>query len=133
MPDSGTLAVCGHKLSPVRQSGQGTKGGFLGNWSRNSRSLAKMMGSPALRWDDPGDLANDFARHGMTTSVENGGKVNPRLNILKGSTVEHAADRVSIGDLADIMTRTLPDGGLDRMTSERVEELLAVPALTAHL
>jgi hypothetical protein len=41
--------------------------------------------------------------------------------------------RIGIGALVDIMTRTLPEGGMDRMTSRRIEELLAVAALTAHL
>ncbi|QBI53984.1 hypothetical protein [Streptomonospora litoralis] len=36
-------------------------------------------------------------------------------------------------ELAGIITRTLPEGGIDRMTDERIEEILAVPALTAHL
>jgi hypothetical protein len=38
-----------------------------------------------------------------------------------------------VHDLAQVMTRTLPEAGMDRMTSERIEEVLAVPALTAHL
>ncbi|MFB7630431.1 hypothetical protein ACFC0M_05705 [Streptomyces sp. NPDC056149] len=48
-------------------------------------------------------------------------------------TVKVQADRTEVHDLAQIMTRTLPEAGMDRMTSARVEEVLAVPALTAHI
>ncbi|MDT0304327.1 hypothetical protein [Streptomonospora wellingtoniae] len=39
----------------------------------------------------------------------------------------------TMSQLTEVMTRTLPQGGIDRMTDERIEEILAVPALTAHL
>lgn len=35
-------------------------------------------------------------------------------------------------ELADVMTRTLPQVGMDRMTHPQVEETLACSALTAH-
>lgn len=35
--------------------------------------------------------------------------------------------------LAAVMTRTLPEAGVDRMTDPRMEETLAAPALCAHL
>lgn len=41
---------------------------------------------------------------------------------------EHA-----VHDLTQIMVRTLPEAGMDRMTDQRVEEVLSVPALTAHI
>jgi hypothetical protein len=44
-----------------------------------------------------------------------------------------APTSVGISELADVMTRTLPEDGMDRMTDEHVEEILAVPALTAHI
>jgi hypothetical protein len=50
-----------------------------------------------------------------------------------GSAVDVAAEPVVISELASVMTHTLSDGGMDRMTDRRVEELLAVPALTAHI
>lgn len=53
-----------------------------------------------------------------------------QLNV---AVAESAARPIDIGALVDIMTRTLPEGGMDRMTSRQIEELLAVPALTAHL
>lgn len=56
-----------------------------------------------------------------------------QLDVRRVESVENTAGRIEIGDLADVMTRTLPEDGMDRMTSEQVEELLAVPALTAHL
>ncbi|MFC5253421.1 hypothetical protein [Streptomyces nigrescens] len=48
-------------------------------------------------------------------------------------TIEVQEDHTEAHDLAQIMTRTLPEAGMDRMTSARVEEVLAVPALTAHI
>jgi hypothetical protein len=39
----------------------------------------------------------------------------------------------TVHDLAQIMVRTLPEAGMDRMTDQRVEEVLSVPALTAHI
>lgn len=54
-----------------------------------------------------------------------------RIDVI--ASVDVTAERVEIGELADIITRTLPEGGMDRMTDKRVEELLAAPALTAHL
>jgi hypothetical protein len=53
-----------------------------------------------------------------------------QLNVAVAESVTRPID---IGALVDIMTRTLPEGGIDRMTSRQIEELLAVPALTAHL
>ncbi|MGC4947436.1 hypothetical protein ACLQ2N_14735 [Streptomyces sp. DT224] len=44
-----------------------------------------------------------------------------------------AAERFDIQSLAEVLARTLPQAGLDRMTSEKVEEVLAVTALTAHI
>lgn len=35
-------------------------------------------------------------------------------------------------ELADVMTRTLPQVGMDRMTQPEVEETLACSAITAH-
>ncbi|MEV6823111.1 hypothetical protein AB0M72_30625 [Nocardiopsis dassonvillei] len=35
-------------------------------------------------------------------------------------------------ELAAVMTRTLPQAGMDRMTLPQVEETLACSALTAH-
>ena len=49
---------------------------------------------------------------------------------------EHTAEAVEVlevGELADVLTATLVDRGLDRMTASRVEELLTPVALTAHL
>lgn len=43
------------------------------------------------------------------------------------------AEPPTTSHLTEVMTRTLPQGGIDRMTEERIEEILAVPALTAHL
>lgn len=60
-------------------------------------------------------------------------KLMIQLDVRRVESAENAAGRIEIGDLADVMTRTLPEGGMDRMTSKQVEELLAVPALTAHL
>ncbi|MGH3694897.1 MAG: hypothetical protein ACRDRX_13075 [Pseudonocardiaceae bacterium] len=42
-------------------------------------------------------------------------------------------ERLEVRELAAIVTRTLPGGGLDRMTASRVEEFLTPVALTAHL
>lgn len=39
----------------------------------------------------------------------------------------------TVHDLTQIMVRTLPEAGMDRMTDQRVEEVLSVPALTAHI
>lgn len=50
-----------------------------------------------------------------------------------GGTLEEASDKTTTEQLAHIMVRTLPEGGLDRITPERVEEMLSVPALTAHI
>lgn len=36
-------------------------------------------------------------------------------------------------NLASVMTQTLPEAGMDRMTQHQIEEVLAVSALTAHL
>ncbi|MFC8532750.1 hypothetical protein ACFUJY_02135 [Streptomyces sp. NPDC057249] len=44
-----------------------------------------------------------------------------------------AAERFDIRPLTEVMARTLPQAGLDRMTSEQVEEVMAVTALTAHI
>ncbi|MFB8084849.1 hypothetical protein [Streptomyces sp. NPDC055992] len=44
-----------------------------------------------------------------------------------------ATEPFHIRSLAEVMSRTLPQAGLDRMTSEKVEEVLAVTALTAHI
>lgn len=48
-------------------------------------------------------------------------------------TVKVESEHPDVYDLARIMSRTLPEVGMDRMTSQRVEEVLAVPALTAHI
>lgn len=42
-------------------------------------------------------------------------------------------ERLEIRELGAIVTGTLPGGGLDRMTTSRVEEFLTPVALTAHL
>jgi hypothetical protein len=47
--------------------------------------------------------------------------------------VKIESEHADVHDLAQIMSRTLPEAGMDRMTSQRVEEVLAVPALTAHI
>lgn len=47
--------------------------------------------------------------------------------------VKVESEHPDVHDLARIMSRTLPEVGMDRMTSQRVEEVLAVPALTAHI
>ena len=39
---------------------------------------------------------------------------------------------LNTSDLSRIMTLTLPQVGMDRMTAPRVEETLACSALTAH-
>lgn len=39
---------------------------------------------------------------------------------------------LNLSDLGRIMTLTLPQVGMDRMTPPRVEETLACSALTAH-
>ncbi|WP_185992895.1 hypothetical protein [Streptomyces sp. 130] len=44
-----------------------------------------------------------------------------------------AAECFDIRSLTEVMARTLPQAGLDRMTSEKVEEVMAVAALTAHI
>jgi len=36
-------------------------------------------------------------------------------------------------ELAEIVTRTLPESGIDRMTDQGIEEVIAIPALTAHI
>ncbi|MBV9025445.1 MAG: hypothetical protein JO362_17015 [Streptomycetaceae bacterium] len=36
-------------------------------------------------------------------------------------------------ELRDIVARTLPESGIDRMTDQRIEEVIAIPALTAHI
>lgn len=59
-------------------------------------------------------------------------KLTIQLDV-RTAEITDSAVRMKIDALRDIMTRTLPEGGMDRMTSKRVEELLAVPALTAHL
>ena len=41
--------------------------------------------------------------------------------------------RLEVRELGAIVTGTLPGGGLDRMTTSRVEEFLTPVALTAHL
>ena len=54
----------------------------------------------------------------------------------KAATVEATqggVTQVTAGELAEVMSRTLPEAGMDRMTDRRIEEALAVPALTAHL
>ncbi len=56
-----------------------------------------------------------------------------QLDVCTAEITESTVVRLEIGALVDIVTRTLPEGGMDRMTSKQVEELLAVPALTAHL
>lgn len=56
-----------------------------------------------------------------------------QMGVTAPAPVDVTAERVQIGDLADIMSRTLPECGMDRMTGKQVEELLAVSALTAHL
>ncbi len=38
-----------------------------------------------------------------------------------------------VSDLTEVVDRTFSDDGMDRMTKERVEELVATNALTAHL
>lgn len=43
------------------------------------------------------------------------------------------AERLEIRELAALVIGTLPGGGLDRMTTSRVEEFLTPVALTAHL
>ncbi len=55
------------------------------------------------------------------------------LDVRTETTTETPLKRLEVRDLANIMTRTLPEDGMDRMTSQHVEEILAVPALTAHL
>ncbi|SDH15580.1 hypothetical protein SAMN05421505_1123 [Sinosporangium album] len=47
--------------------------------------------------------------------------------------MEVQAVTTDIAALADVMTRTLASAGMDRMTDQRIEELMAVPALCAHL
>lgn len=37
-----------------------------------------------------------------------------------------------LSELAAVMTRTLPQAGMDRMTLPQVEETLSCSALTAH-
>ncbi|MDS1271820.1 hypothetical protein RIF23_16120 [Lipingzhangella sp. LS1_29] len=44
-----------------------------------------------------------------------------------------SAPSATTAQMTEIITRALPEGGIDRMTDERIEEILAVPALTAHL
>lgn len=43
------------------------------------------------------------------------------------------AQALEVQTLSEVMSRTLPDVGMDRMTAEQIEEVLAVPALTAHI
>lgn len=44
-----------------------------------------------------------------------------------------SVERMAIHELASIVTKTLTDSGLDRMTSRRLEEFMTPVALTAHL
>lgn len=39
----------------------------------------------------------------------------------------------AIGELVAVLTGTLPERGMDRMTSERIEEFMSITALTAHI
>ncbi|MFD5896668.1 MULTISPECIES: hypothetical protein [unclassified Streptomyces] len=55
----------------------------------------------------------------------------PQSTTIESVKVE--SDRTEVHNLAQIMSRTLPEAGMDCMTSQRVEEVLAVPALTAHI
>lgn len=51
------------------------------------------------------------------------------------SSLTTSTDRttqLTTADLSRIMTLTLPQVGMDRMTAPRVEETLACSALTAH-
>ncbi|MGH8907659.1 MAG: hypothetical protein ACRD0K_14330 [Egibacteraceae bacterium] len=43
------------------------------------------------------------------------------------------AERMEIRELASIVTKVLPEDGLDRMTTRRLEEFMTPVALTAHL
>lgn len=51
----------------------------------------------------------------------------------QATTEAVGAEAIEVRTLSEIMSRTLPDIGMDRMTTEKIEELLAVPALTAHI
>lgn len=44
-----------------------------------------------------------------------------------------SAEPMTIENLSHVLTRTLPQDGMDRMTSKQIEEVLSVPALTAHI
>ncbi|GAA4912100.1 hypothetical protein [Streptomonospora salina] len=55
------------------------------------------------------------------------------MNVQPAATATPEEPSTTASDLTAVMTRTLPQGGIDRMTDERIEEILAVPALTAHL
>jgi hypothetical protein len=60
--------------------------------------------------------------------------ISRRAMAPQSATAEAANESEHIvHDLAQIMVRTLPEAGMDRMTSERVEEVPSVPALTAHI
>ncbi|MEJ4404090.1 hypothetical protein [Streptomyces chumphonensis] len=55
----------------------------------------------------------------------------PQSNAVEEEKAEPTSSTVQ--DLAELISRTLPESGMDRMTRQRVEEVLAVPALTAHI
>ncbi|MBB5159651.1 hypothetical protein [Saccharopolyspora phatthalungensis] len=43
------------------------------------------------------------------------------------------AEPMTIDALAGVVSRTLQQDGMDRMTNKQVEEILSVPALTGHI
>lgn len=47
--------------------------------------------------------------------------------------VKNESIRLEIHGLVQVLSRTLPEAGMDRMTSQRIEKILAIPALTAHI
>lgn len=55
------------------------------------------------------------------------------LEIGTGNLNASPAGRLELRELAGIVTSSLSDGGLDRMTASRIEEFLSPVALTAHL
>ncbi|MFR9723863.1 hypothetical protein ACL02R_10925 [Streptomyces sp. MS19] len=57
--------------------------------------------------------------------------MSPQQATIDAATM--AAEQFEVRALAEVMSRTLPQAGMDRMTAEKVEEVLAVTALTAHI
>jgi hypothetical protein len=79
---------------------------------------------------------NDLDRVGLAVFTQNFAERMEDTMVPQSTTAEPVkveSRYTEVRDLAQIMSRTLPEAGMDRMTSQRIEEVLAVPALTAHI